>query len=309
VEKKTLATATFISALLFSAASVTQLIDLGSANPFLYEPVSPVSPQFNVKPPTISILSPKNNEIFISNNVTLTFNVSLVVPDLPELFYYYVGLSEVYYKLSWLSNNTFVDLGTLPYNFHNPNSSRTLDENSHIYIISGYELSPNFSINLKDVPDGNNSIEVFAVLQGSREADYHERAMTIYYGSYELIGSATVNFTIDSTAFLSPQNKTYSTADVPLLLRSPGSFKQIEYSLDGQDNVKFAGNTTLTGLSNGEHNITVYTTDETGNTGVSETITFNVDAPFPITLVAAASVATVAVVGVGLLVYFKKRKH
>jgi hypothetical protein len=33
------------------------------------------------------------------------------------------------------------------------------------------------------------------------------------------------------------------------------------------------------------------------------------EAPFPTTLVAAASAASVAVVGVGLLVYFRKRKH
>jgi hypothetical protein len=41
--------------------------------------------------------------------------------------------------------------------------------------------------------------------------------------------------------------------------------------------------------------------------GSSETIVFNIE-PFPTTIV-IASVITVAVVGVGLLVYFKKRKH
>jgi len=80
------------------------------------------------------------------------------------------------------------------------------------------------------------------------------------------------------------------------------------YSLDGQDNVTINGNTTLDGLANGLHNVTVYARDELENTGTSETITFTVDAPFPTALV-AASTASIAIIGVGVLVYFKKRKN
>jgi hypothetical protein len=81
------------------------------------------------------------------------------------------------------------------------------------------------------------------------------------------------------------------------------------YSLDGQDNVTITGNTTLSGLSNGLHNITVYAKDEFENMGASETVSFSVEAPFPIMPVAAASVASIAVVSVALLIYFKKRKR
>jgi hypothetical protein len=42
--------------------------------------------------------------------------------------------------------------------------------------------------------------------------------------------------------------------------------------------------------------------------GESETVNFNVEVPFPTTIVATAS-ASMAIVGVGLLVYFKKRNH
>jgi hypothetical protein len=83
---------------------------------------------------------------------------------------------------------------------------------------------------------------------------------------------------------------------------------QITYSLDGQENVTVAGNSTLVGLSVGVHNVTVYAWDTAGNVGASETITFTVT-PFPAVPVAAASVASVAVVIAGLLAYFKKRKH
>jgi hypothetical protein len=109
---------------------------------------------------------------------------------------------------------------------------------------------------------------------------------------------------------LSPETKAYNVSDVPLNFIVNETFSKIAYSLDGQNNVTVNGNATLTGLPNGYHNVTVYATDEFGNTGVSKIIRFTVEVsePFPTTLV-IASVITVAVVGVGLLFYFKKRKH
>ena len=85
------------------------------------------------------------------------------------------------------------------------------------------------------------------------------------------------------------------------------------YSLDGNDNVTIAGNTTLTNLSSGLHNVTVYAMDKNGNIGASETVTFSIAEPeketFPTVSVAVVSGASLAIAGVGLLVYFKKRKH
>ena len=75
-----------------------------------------------------------------------------------------------------------------------------------------------------------------------------------------------------------------------------------------QENITITGNTTLNQLSNGLHNITVYAKDTFGNAGASKTICFRVTEPFPITLTAAA-VASVTLVCVGLLIYFKKRHH
>ena len=85
----------------------------------------------------------------------------------------------------------------------------------------------------------------------------------------------------------------------------------IKYSLDGGENETITGNTTLTGLPNGAHNITVYATDETRNTGTSETVLFTIEVPesFPTVLVATVSGVSVAIIGTVLLVYFRKRKH
>jgi hypothetical protein len=85
---------------------------------------------------------------------------------------------------------------------------------------------------------------------------------------------------------------------------------QVSYSLDGQTNVSIIGNITLESLPYGEHNVTVYATDEAGNIG-SKTVFFTMIKPpesFPTVLVAIASIGLVAGIGAGLLVYFKKRK-
>jgi hypothetical protein len=114
-----------------------------------------------------------------------------------------------------------------------------------------------------------------------------------------------------SVHLISPENATYTSANVTLNFTVNKQTSWMGYSLDGQDNVTSTGNTTLVGLANGLHNITVYAKDEFENTGVSETIHFNVDVPepFPTTLVAVASGASIAIIGIGLLIYFKKRKR
>jgi nitrous oxidase accessory protein NosD len=111
---------------------------------------------------------------------------------------------------------------------------------------------------------------------------------------------------VPSIKVLSPENKTYDANSIPLNFTVNEAALQIAYSLDGEENVTISGNTAVTGLANGDHNITVYAKDEAGNVG-SETTYFSVDVPFPTTMVIAPT-ASVAVVGVGLLLYFKKHK-
>jgi N-acetylneuraminic acid mutarotase len=108
---------------------------------------------------------------------------------------------------------------------------------------------------------------------------------------------------------VSPENMAYNMSSVPLTFAVNKPTPWIGYSLDGQAKVTITGNTTLTGLSNGLHNLTVYANDTFGNAGASETITFSISQPepFPTTLV-VASTASVAVVCVGILVYFTKFK-
>ena len=143
-------------------------------------------------------------------------------------------------------------------------------------------------------------------------------------GSADYVASWTVSvdFFINSSAVmkeptpptitnLSIENKTYNEPDIPLNFTVNESIFHATYSLDGKDNITIVGNATLTGLSGGAHNLTIYVLDDAGNMGASETISFNVakTEPFSIVTVAAVSVAVLSVAAVaGLLVYFKKHK-
>jgi hypothetical protein len=133
--------------------------------------------------------------------------------------------------------------------------------------------------------------------------------------------SQTVTFTIATPpkiSILSPLNQTYIESNISLIFTLDKPVNCSCYSLDGQLNETVTGNATITGLSTGMHNITVYANDTFGNIVASVTVYFSVEVPvetpephpepFPTTLV-IASVITVTVEGIGLLIYFKKRKH
>lgn len=110
-------------------------------------------------------------------------------------------------------------------------------------------------------------------------------------------------------SLLSPLNTVYNESSVSLRFTVDKQVDWIGYNLNGHNNVTIVGNSTIHGLVNGLHNVTVYAKDTFGNEGTSETIAFSVNLePYPTTLV-VASVITVAVVGAGLLFFFKKRKH
>jgi hypothetical protein len=139
---------------------------------------------------------------------------------------------------------------------------------------------------------------------------------SIFYVSYV----DTVYFTIDSAppniSILSPQNNTYTAADIPLNFTLDEQASNISYSLDGNNAIGIEGNTTLNGLSIGEHNLTVYASDAARNIG-SQTIQFTIANPTPTSTpaepsnssstapIVAASAAVAAGSTLGVLAYLK----
>jgi hypothetical protein len=124
---------------------------------------------------------------------------------------------------------------------------------------------------------------------------------------YTPFGYGTVPPVIDIS---SPEFKNYSSGEVFLNFTLNRVVDWVRCSLDGQENVTVTGNSSLSGLTVGLHNVTVYAKDEFGNTGSSQTITFTIakQEPFPtvLVIVVSAALAAVGIAGV-LLVY--RRKH
>jgi N-acetylneuraminic acid mutarotase len=110
---------------------------------------------------------------------------------------------------------------------------------------------------------------------------------------------------------ISPENKTYNDSIVALTFAVDKPVSQMDYCLDGQGNVTVAGNATFPDLPNGAHNLAVYVKDTEGSIGASENVVFTIakPEPFPTLLVVSVSVAVVAVVAMGVLAYFRKRKR
>jgi hypothetical protein len=143
-----------------------------------------------------------------------------------------------------------------------------------------------------------------------------------------------------------PQNRSYNVNTIALIFsaESISFFSNLHfyYSVDGQEripieNVTIAsdqfvpinpgiyvknvtGNCVLGNLSQGWHNVTVYEISHVNDDPQNEEIVYSASAQFmiaippelesfPIVPVAVASAAIFAVVGAGLLVYFKKRKR
>jgi uncharacterized protein YneR len=100
--------------------------------------------------------------------------------------------------------------------------------------------------------------------------------------------SSTVQFTISIppvdtippiVVIISPENITYGVSFVLLDIFVNEQVSWIGYSLDGDDNVTITGDTVLSGLSEGPHNVVVFATDLAGNTGASNIVQFTFSIP------------------------------
>ena len=159
---------------------------------------------------------------------------------------------------------------------------------------------------LGELADGNHTLTVYAHYADGKEM------------------SRSREFTVDThykpwnppeLVLLYPQNQTYTSTELPLTFAINETVLYAHYTLDNQwgNASTFVGNSTLTGLSDGTHKLTVAVYTERGL--ASQTTFFTVaeeeeaQQPFPAVPVVAASIVVVAVIGLGLLVYFKKYTH
>jgi N-acetylneuraminic acid mutarotase len=167
----------------------------------------------------------------------------------------------------------------------------------------GYSIdnSPNVTLTktssiVDNISDGSHSIVLFA-----RDA----------LGNIGV--SKTIYFTIDNAVpiitIITPLPQTYSTTDIILTFVIDKQVTQISYSLNGQPDVHITGNTTLPALPDGSHIIVVHATDELGNSGTSDEISFTIST-FPIFWVAIAIVIVIILLtSLYLVIKHKKTSH
>lgn len=105
---------------------------------------------------------------------------------------------------------------------------------------------------------------------------------------------------------LSPKNKKYTTTSVPLNFTISKAASWIRYSLDGGKNVTISGNTNLTNLADGTHNVAVHFKEASGNTIYSNKVSFTIETTtqpwLPLELVGIIGVAVVFILIVGIVV-------
>ena len=82
----------------------------------------------------------------------------------------------------------------------------------------------------------------------------------------------------------------------------------IAYSLDGQAPVAINGNSTLTGLSNGQHTVTLYANGTKDNTATPQTMSFAVNVATPFPAVDASVAISIVISLIVVAIVLKKRK-
>jgi len=213
------------------------------------------------------------------------------------------SIDRIHYRTTWQKRNfTIYDCIENPY-----------------YVLGSTEpLITQFSetLNFRGLPDGNHTLVVYVKERGIYYSYTDNTPFPVcydFYNLFEIDVFLSFFFTIEDTtapsiSVLSMQDETFYSYDIDLRFVVDEPTSRSVYSLDADDSVTLAGNTTLFGLSVGEHNLTIYAWDKAGNVGTSETVYFSIKEPFPSTLVVATGVTLMGAC-VGLIVYLNKRKR
>jgi len=272
------------------------------------------------KYPIIETTYPTNDTTYNKNTISLAFNINLGESTDTTL------ISYIAYQTSWNPKNTTI------FYFDNARFSRPqMDQLISPRTLENPINTLQQSIDMLDILEGNHSLTIYTNIWHYLEMEKIKDTFEYHYKYTALRQkwfSDTIFFSTDTTipkvTFSSLENKTYISSDLILNCTVSEKVSKLTYILDEQEPIpspvleindeygfSVVGKPLLSNLTDGEHKIVFYATDEAGNVGVSETLYFTVDAPkpepFPTTLI-LASISTIAIIGIGIFAYFKKRK-
>jgi hypothetical protein len=277
--KKTALALAIILAMLASIMAGIQILEVANAQ---YAP-----------PPSIEIYSPIPQPD-VHSNASVMLNVRVnVLPSESDIAF-------IRYSLDGKANVTLANL--------------TKEDNVWYWTTTegvfaqGKAFSTEASLGI--LADGNHTLTVYAHYADGREmSKSREFTVDTHYK----------HWTPPELMLLCPLNKTYTSTELQLTFATNETILSANYLLDNRGGNAsqylrgLIGNTTLTGLSNGIHKLTVTVWTERGL--ASQSIFFTVaqetenQQSFPALMITMVAV-TGAVVAVGALVYFKKlKKH
>jgi hypothetical protein len=178
-------------------------------------------------------------------------------------------------------------------------------------------LTANSFVDISNLTNGIHELKIFA--NGAANVD--DDGIFPWNISTDPVFFSVYNFPPPSLFILLPQNQTYyfgniTLGSIPLNFTVNKATSWVGYSLDNQINATVSGNTTLTGLSDGQHSLILFANDTIGNMGASQPMNFTIAVPktmdskpfLTATIASVSGIVTVVVAGVGLLIYFKKHK-
>lgn len=286
---------TILSALLLSVLVAHLFFGTANANPGILQGKYQGTMEAPY-PPVFTVTEPKNNSVLNKDDISFSLRVSIQRPEekLPSGDYiYYPSLDGIYYTSDWLPEEAVISRFRLHQN----------DTYNSQPLYNNYE----YNLSLTDIPDGEHQISFLAKVGGLRITSGDE------YWMLSTNASLTVDFTVDTTppsvVISSIENKTYSNSNISLIFNTDEFTPEMMYILDGKESLRIQGNTSLNGLSDGLHNVTVHVWDEASNFGSSETVYFNVKVPFPIaTVVVSVSGVSAAIACIGVIRYLNKCK-
>jgi hypothetical protein len=183
-----------------------------------------------------NLVSPKENTLHENGTVTVCFNIKVVDPDALCGSVYATG-----YQGDWMQAKAQCPL---------------VEGDTYFQTQIAHFRRYNFTVG--DLPFGEHTLNITAHTQGRYMKDDIEC-------HFEIDKTVSVKFFVHANpiiTFLSAQNANLSQPSFPLNFTIDHPVAEMTYSFDGQEPLQLSGNTTLTDLTSGHHNVSVHATDE-----------------------------------------------
>jgi nitrous oxidase accessory protein NosD len=214
---------------------------------------------------------------FLLNNITRCgFAVS---PGTGNSFY-----ANYFYRNAWILDNTFPNSQSsnesvfFDNNFVNNYNYKVAVAPSAINCLLDNGKQGNYWSDYQGTDVNNDGIGDSPYTLDSSHVD-HYPLMSPF--NFSTVSELVPNWLITSEIkLISPQNTEYTDQNLPISFFTDGQTKGYYYSIDGKKPVSVTGNTSISGLSVGQHNITVYALDNFDNFIPSQTMMFIIQTAF-----------------------------